>query len=341
MEERVRTYGLGEMLGTTFRVTGELWRPFLVVWVCLWGFTGVFLAGTASVLPGIMRTLVFMGEELSQHYNRGLDLMQAVLARFGRLWVWELVLMLVQWVGTLVVGFLAWDHVHRGEGNLPGALEGVVRALGRLLLQWLVVAGLVLLSLIGLGVVGAVGGFLASLLDGRVGSVLITVLIVLLVVAWYVFLVWFLVAVSFAAYAVIFEDRGAWAGIRRSLELVSGSWWRVFGYLLLFWLLVGFMGLLLSFLVQSPLSLSLFSRILLSPDPTNLEDLVSRMLSFYSSPWVWVGVWVVEGIQLIGSHILAPVFTALLFVDLSVRKNAPSSDVVEPEAGVPPEGGDV
>jgi hypothetical protein len=55
------------------------------------------------------------------------------------------------------------------------------------------------------------------------------------------------VAWAVGAQAVVFEDRRSWAGLKRSAELVKGSWWRVLGIIVLIALFVGLPGPLIVF----------------------------------------------------------------------------------------------
>jgi hypothetical protein len=61
--------------------------------------------------------------------------------------------------------------------------------------------------------------------------------------------IWFAVRCYFGAQAVIVDGLGPVAALRRSSELVRGSWWRVFGYLIVIGLIAAALGLVAGFIV--------------------------------------------------------------------------------------------
>jgi hypothetical protein len=54
--------------------------------------------------------------------------------------------------------------------------------------------------------------------------------------------IWLAVVLYFASQAVVAEDRAPLEALRRSRELVTGQWWRVFGIGLLFSVMIGVVG---------------------------------------------------------------------------------------------------
>ena len=59
--------------------------------------------------------------------------------------------------------------------------------------------------------------------------------------------IYLLVALYFAAQAVVAEDRHPFDALRRSRELVRGDWWRVFGIGVVFSVMIGLVGGILNF----------------------------------------------------------------------------------------------
>jgi hypothetical protein len=74
----------------------------------------------------------------------------------------------------------------------------------------------------------------AAILVGVLGSIAALVLTI-----------WIWVRLSLAVPAVVLEGTGPVMALRRSWELVQGSWWRVFGILLLAWLVVALISVVL------------------------------------------------------------------------------------------------
>jgi hypothetical protein len=96
------------------------------------------------------------------------------------------------------------------------------RLIGVSLMTFLIVAAVI--------VVGAVPGIVVLAAGSGPGG---AVLLVLGLIAATVFAVYFWTALSLAPAAVVLERQPVMAALRRSRALVRGSWWRVFGILLL------------------------------------------------------------------------------------------------------------
>ncbi len=73
-------------------------------------------------------------------------------------------------------------------------------------------------------------------------------LTLLLVVPGVIFLVYW----SLSAYVYGDEKIGILKSLKRSRQLVRGNWWRVFGYLILIFLIMGAIGLILSLIASPP-----------------------------------------------------------------------------------------
>lgn len=99
--------------------------------------------------------------------------------------------------------------------------------------------GLTLLTSIALPLivlVAAVPGIVVLVLgDGVVGGILLAVGLLLGILA----AIWIGVAWSFSSVVLLLENKGVIGSLRRSWQLVRGTWWRVFGILLLTQVLVG------------------------------------------------------------------------------------------------------
>lgn len=113
--------------------------------------------------------------------------------------------------------------------------------------------GLLLLTLIYL-VVGAAIGFVSVLVilalgmaAGPAGAVLGAVIALALIVV----LVWLWILFALAWPALVLEQSGPGAALRRSMELVRGSWWRIFAVLLLSNIIAG----VIAMIIQLPFAL--------------------------------------------------------------------------------------
>jgi hypothetical protein len=143
-----------------------------------------------------------------------------------------------------------------GRGREP-TLGGALRAAGRRLPA--------VLGAVGLYVIGVSGGIVLLIVPG----------------------IWLLVLWYFAAQAAVVDGLGPVAAVRRSTELVRGSWWRVFGLILATGLLFGFGGAIVTSIIATAGSTALYV----------------------------AGLIVVEALAVS----LTGIFAALLFYDLRVR----------------------
>jgi hypothetical protein len=103
--------------------------------------------------------------------------------------------------------------------------------------------------------------------------------------------IWLLVLWYFAAQAAVVDGLGPIASVRRSRELVRGSWWRVFGLILVTGLLFGVGGAIVTSLIGATGSTALYV----------------------------AGLIVVEAVAVS----LTGIFAALLFFDLRARRGEP------------------
>ncbi|MER7727172.1 hypothetical protein [Streptomyces sp. NPDC096323] len=141
---------------------------------------------------------------------------------------------------------------------------------------------------------------------------------------------WLWVKFSLAPSAVVFENQGPIAAMRRSSRLVRGDWWRVFGMTLLAGALAG----AASYVIQLPFTLlGMFSGMLgsmnLGDDP-NPASVVVAVSGYVLS--LLVG-------QLISQMVVAtfpPLVAGLLYVDRRIRTEN-LGPVLAEAAAVPPQ----
>lgn len=115
--------------------------------------------------------------------------------------------------------------------------------------------------------------------------------------------IWFFTLFGLASPALVLEQSGIRHALRRSSLLVRGSWWRVFGILLLTGVCAGVIG----FVVEIPFNLSL--------------GVGSNMTALASAS---IGVQLLSGLgQVVAQTLVAPFVagaTALLYIDQRMRK---------------------
>ncbi|WP_236795911.1 hypothetical protein [Amycolatopsis sp. GM8] len=135
----------------------------------------------------------------------------------------------------------------------------------------------------------------------------LTVLVTIIVAVASIFLIipgiWMWALLSLAAPALVLERAGIGQSMRRSWRLVSGTWWRVFGVLLL----TGIVGVIISTVIEIPFGVGLG----VTSDAADIanESIGSQLLSTLGS---------VIAQTIVGPFTAAA--TALLYIDQRMRK---------------------
>ncbi|MFD0022078.1 hypothetical protein [Streptomyces sp. NPDC058382] len=208
----------------------------------------------------------------------------------------------------------------RAWARMPAVIGTVfltwVIAMVPILLAWAGVVALVI------GVVGAGGG------DGL--SITLVVIGVLGALATAPLAIWLWVKFSLAPSAVVFENQGPVAALRRSSLLVRGDWWRIFGISLLAGVLAGFA----SYLVQLPFSfIGMFSGALGS---ANLGDHPNPASVLVAMSGYLVAIAIGQMISQLIVATFPPLVTGLIYVDRRIRTED-LGPVLAEAAAVPPQ----
>lgn len=125
-------------------------------------------------------------------------------------------------------------------------------------------------------------------------------------------MLWLVVKFSLAYSALMLERQGVVASLRRSARLVQGSWWRIFGILLLTTLIT----VVVAVIVSVP-----FMLIAVLADSESLASILSGSTPQFS----WTFLIITSIGSVISSAIMYPVsagVTVLLYVDQRIRREA-------------------
>ena len=205
----IRTRGLGEFLDEAFRVYRANFLPFIVI---------AAIPQVAFVLSSI-----FQASEngAAQGFSFLLTLAGVVLSVIA--------------VGSLIFGVTR--HYTRGSVDVMDCLSHAFQV-GIFLIAQAIIFTIVVGALLVAGAATLALGILALFADGggpgdTVGGALILIGGLLTLVG-IVIAVWLSVRWFCAVHAVVIEGKGPIAGLGRSWNLVTGSWWRVFGIGLVF-----------------------------------------------------------------------------------------------------------
>jgi hypothetical protein len=221
------------------------------------------------------------------------------------------IVVIVTWIATVLLTGILTVVVSRavlGERPTVGeAWAAARRRLPRLMLLTIVYS---LIWLVPFLIVGLVGAMLAAVgldAEGAAATAVILALVAIPVA------VWLYVRYALSGPALMLESTstsstdgsrplGVFGALRRSAELVRGSWWRLFGILLLILLIAGIISQVISVLFALP-------AIVLEQNPSESQFLITLVVSALGG--------------VVAATITAPftaAATALLYVDRRIRR---------------------
>jgi hypothetical protein len=235
------------------------------------------------------------------------DVLNAVARVLGA----SVIVVIVTWIATVLLTGILTVVVSRavlGEKPTVGEAWAAARPrLPRLLLLTLVYSLIWLIPFLLAALVGVALAATGLDAEGVAGIVVILVLVGLPVT------IWLYVRYALSGPALMLESTsstgtrgsrpiGVFGALRRSAELVRGSWWRLFGILLLILLIAG----IISQVISVPFALPTF---FLDEPPTDSQFLITLVISALGG--------------IVAATITAPftaAATALLYVDRRIRR---------------------
>ncbi|MCX5139483.1 MULTISPECIES: hypothetical protein [unclassified Streptomyces] len=322
---------LGDVLGGAFATLGRYAKQVLGVGAAAYGGAlAVVLAAGAIAYSAVADHLDLMLSLEGDENPRSEDWVPVAVA-FGLV---ALLGLLAVVVSTALIYTAVPVILQEAVLGRPTTFSAVWRrawsrmpaVIGTVLLTWLI--AMIPLLLAWAGFIAFVIGVVS--MDGGSGPVVLIMIGFLGALATAPLAVWLWVKFSLAPSAVVFENQGPIAAMRRSSQLVRGDWWRILGISLL----AGGMAAVASYVIQLPFSvLGMFSGMLgsmnLGTDPSPASVVVA--MSGY------VGALLLG--QLIGQLIVStfpPLVTGLLYVDRRIRTEN-LGPVLAEAAAVPPQ----
>lgn len=140
---------------------------------------------------------------------------------------------------------------------------------------------------------------------------------------------WLWVRFCLAPTVVVFEDRRPVAALRRSAQLVRGTWWRVFGITLLGFGLAAMIG----FMIQMPFQMIGMLPGLFDPADMGSEPSDGALIAMFGG--VMALSFISQMISQLITMILPPLVTGLLYVDLRIRNENLAPVLAEAAAAQP------
>ncbi|MCM2414822.1 hypothetical protein LNW71_25830 [Streptomyces sp. RKAG290] len=305
---------LGDIFNGAFATVGRYWKQLLGIGAAAYGGALAVLAAAVAIAYSATGDHLDRLFALSSDENAASDDWIPVVVAFGAIAVVGLVTVVL---ATALMYAAVPAVLQEAVLGRPAGFSDIWRrawarvpaVIATVFLTWLI--ALVPILLAWAGFIAFVIGVVTMADDD--GSIALVVIGVLGALATTPLAVWLWVKFSLAPSAVVFENQGPIAAMRRSSQLMRGDWWRIFGITLL----AGAVAGTASYVIQLPFSLlGMFSGMLgsanLSDDPNPAS--VALAMSGYLVA-VMVG-------QLISQLIVAtfpPLVTGLLYVDRRMR----------------------
>ncbi|MFF9145182.1 oxidoreductase [Streptomyces sp. NPDC014861] len=234
---------LNHVLSGAFGAYRRHWKELLGITLAAYAAAAALVAGLGTAAwAALSDSWAAMGETPASA-DPGLSDLTPLSLGLGALWlVLSLGLLLAMGLVHAAVAVVVREAVLGRRAGFGTVWRGAWSRLGPVLGSVAVpaLAGLVpgLLLLVGLFLL--VGAMLASLGDdGGAGWAVTGLLALLLGCATTPLALWIWVRFSLAPTAAVVESAGALTALRRSAQLVRGSWWRIFGYTLVMLVIVG------------------------------------------------------------------------------------------------------
>jgi hypothetical protein len=214
-------------------------------------------------------------------------------------------------LGVTIIGCAEMNGEQIAIGETFHRTFGIrlVRLFGQLILEGLVLTALVLIPYALIIVAITVKSLLLGLAAG------------LLLVVSFLFVIYFAISWAFTVPAIGWEDAHIIQAFTRSMELVKGNWWRVFGILILMSILVSFaISLLVTpvyLVVMWDFFISYFRMIgSLGSDHSNIDP--STTFGMLKS--LGIGIGFMNALTTILQILVKPLYIIVLYFDLRARR---------------------
>ncbi|MEN8653463.1 hypothetical protein ABCR94_23385 [Streptomyces sp. 21So2-11] len=323
---------LSDILGGSFTAMGRYWKQLFGIAVLMYG-AALLVSGAALAvaISAVKDDLDLVFDAAANHDDFTSETGWSLGIAFGAVWLVAILAMVAATATIQAACPAVLQDAVLGRRTTIGAVwrrawPRVPAVIGVMLLPWLAAA--VAAGLFALGYVSLLIALVSS--DSDAGSAVWTAVGFVGFLAMIPLVTWAWVLFSLAPSAVVFESQRPVAALRRSIELVRGSWWRIFGITTL----AGFMAMIAGYLIQIP-----FTMIgMLSMLPT-MSDLGSEPgpAQIVVAMGTYV-VFIMLGAMI--SQIFATTFpqlvTGLLYVDQRIRKEN-LAPVLAESAAVPPQ----
>ncbi|MFI6085811.1 hypothetical protein ACIBBB_33560 [Streptomyces sp. NPDC051217] len=305
----LRPLGVGEILDGAVSTLRAHWRTVLGVTIVVAVISQI---GDILVQRYLLPEPVDIDRDASptEALNQAVDAMQSsLLALAPSLFITIIGTLFTTAVLTVVISRSVLGRGVTLADAWAEARPRLLQLLGLTLLLPVMGAAIVTVGILPGVLIGSGAGVVLTMLGGLAAAVV---------------LIWLMVSFSLASPALMLERQGIVASMRRSAKLVKGTWWRIFGILLL--------TMLLTFVVSMIIAVP-FSLVAMAVDGDGVSGLFSETGPDFGWPFL-----IITGIgTVISTSITLPIsagVSVLLYVDQRIRREALDLELAR-AAGVP------
>ncbi|MEU6983462.1 oxidoreductase [Streptomyces sp. NPDC046324] len=313
--------GLSQILTGAFATIGRYWKPLLGVAAAAYGGALLLVAAAGGLAYAVVADHVPRVFDLPGGQEPSWDDGRPLLIAFVLVWLIAVIGMLVASAVVYAACPAVLQDAVLGRRTTFGTVwrrswARMPAVIGTVFLTTLII--FVPIALFTVAMIGFVVALFTAASNASTGSGSTAISPGLALVAFLVALAamplatWIWVKLSLAPAAAVFEGQGATASMRRSSQLVRGSWWRTFGALLV----AGLLAAVANWLIQQVLGLLL-----------SVPASFSGSSDFETPGEVMVALVPVLVIAVVGGmlaqavcSVFPPLVTGLVYVDQRIRK---------------------
>ena len=226
--------GLGDVLGGAFATIGRYWKQLFGIAAAAYGAAAAVVAlatVAAYAVVGSHLPRVFADERTPAWAD-----VRPLLIAFGCVWLIGVLAMLFATTMVYAACSAIVQEAVLGRPTTFGAIWRRARARVPAVIGTVFLTGLILLVPFALFLLAFVTMMIALLAVGT-GPLIVPPLAFLGALVTTPLAAWLWGKFSLAPAAAVFEGQGSLAAMRRSSQLVRGGWWRIFGSMLLAFLI--------------------------------------------------------------------------------------------------------
>jgi hypothetical protein len=307
-----------DLLDGTFTMLSRTWLTTLILGGVLFIPTSFFIGWSYGTLLDAFKGFAAESQDPA-----------AILVPLGIAYLWIALAALVQGLVYLYVRACVTEHAARaarGETATPGAVAAFIlrgryaRLLGQRVVQMMILSitlgAATLIASAGIGVAMALGSTLLAVLIGAVfGAAGLGVF------------TWIAVRYMVTLESVVIDDMGIDQSFDHSMALVGHRWWRVFGYTLLFGLMVSFASSIIATPVMFFSNIRGYMHSLELVLKGNWGDRSFNQVIMQLFAGLGRRLGILQYVQSLLGSLVTPVFMTLLFLDL--KKQPATSQIAE------------